>query len=54
MGKKRARFIAVVLALAVVALCVSLWVNEGPLWQWVMTKTVPIPDVRRHPLIRLP
>jgi len=39
-GKKRARFIAVVIALAVVALCVSLWVNEGPLWRLVFMKKV--------------
>ena len=32
--------VAIVIALAVVALCVSLWVNEGPLWRMVMLETV--------------
>ena len=39
-SSRRARFIAVFIALAVVALCVSLWVNEGPLWRMVMLETV--------------
>ena len=42
MGKKRTYIVAVVIALAVVAVCISLyfsvWVNEGALWRWVMTK----------------
>ena len=39
-SSRRSRFIAIVIALAVVALCVSLWVNEGPLWRWVMCRKV--------------
>ena len=35
---KRSKIIAMTIALAVVALCVSLWVNEGPLWRLVMSK----------------
>ena len=44
---RRGRFIAIVIALAVVTLCVSLWVNEGPIWWLVMTKKVPIPHIPR-------
>ncbi len=34
--------VAVVVALAVVSVlvvCVSLWVNEGPMWRWVILET---------------
>ena len=40
MGGRLGRAILVVIALAVVALCISLWVNEGPLWRLVMLRTV--------------
>ena len=29
-----------IILLAVAALCISLWVGEGPLWRWVMTEVV--------------
>ena len=35
-SSRRVRIIAIVIALAVVTLCTSLWVNEGPLWRMVM------------------
>ena len=38
MRQNRGRFVAVVLLLAVISLCLSLWVNEGPLWRLVMLK----------------
>ena len=34
--RKRSRLAVILILAAVVALCVSLWVNEGPLWRWVM------------------
>ena len=40
MSSKRVRFIAIVIALAVVGLVASLWVNEEPLWRLVMTKRI--------------
>ena len=42
-SSKRGRFIAIVIGLAVVALCticVSLWVNEGPLWRVIVLRTI--------------
>ena len=36
MTKRRGRFIAVVITLAMVGLFLSLWLNEGPLWRLVM------------------
>lgn len=39
-GMKRRHLIAAGIVVAVVTLCVSLWVNEGPLWRWVITKKV--------------
>ena len=37
----RPRLALLVIVAAVVLLCISLWVNEGPLWRWVMTKRIP-------------
>ena len=51
-SSRRGRFIAVVIALAaiaVVALCVSLWVNEGPMWRWVMTDVVVDEEIKKLP-----
>ena len=43
--------VPVLIALAVVALSVSIWVNEGLLWRWTMTKKVRITrNPRRHVL----
>ena len=39
-SSRRGRFIAVVLFVAVVAVCISLWLTEGPVWRWVMLKQV--------------
>ena len=30
----------VVILVAIAVLCVALWVGEGPLWRWVMLRTV--------------
>ena len=42
MGKKRGRIVAIVvflvIALTVIVLLASLWVNEGPLWREVMSE----------------
>ncbi len=35
---RRGPLVQVGILIAVVALCVSVWVNEGPLWRVVMTK----------------
>ena len=43
MEKKRGRIVAIVITLAVVALCTSLWVNEGPLWRLVSLRKIWIP-----------
>ncbi len=37
---RRSHLVLAVLLVAVVALCVSGWVNEGPLWGLVMTKNI--------------
>ena len=37
---KRSRLVLVVILVAVTALCVSLWVGEGPLWRLVMLKRI--------------
>ncbi len=45
-GMKKRHLIAAGILVAVVAMPVSLWVNEGPLWRWVMTKRVRLSE---HP-----
>ena len=40
--RKRGRLLLVLVLVAVTMLCISLWVDEGPLWRWVMTKRVPL------------
>ncbi len=35
---KKRHLIAAGIVVAVLALVVPLWVGEGPLWRWVMTK----------------
>ena len=37
---KRSRLVLVVILVAMGVLCVSLWLNEGPLWRMVMLRTV--------------
>ena len=37
---KRSRLALLVIVAAVAVLCLSLWVNEGPLWQMVMLRTI--------------
>ena len=39
---KRSHLVLVGILVAMVVLCVSLWVGEGPLWRWVMTKHEPL------------
>ena len=39
--RKRGRLALVLILTAVAILCTSLWVQEGPLWRWVMLKRVP-------------
>ncbi len=39
---KRSRLVLVVILVAIAVLGISLWVNEGPLWQWVMTRRGPV------------
>ncbi len=39
---KRSRLVLVVILVAVAALCIPLWVNEGPLWRWVMLERVDV------------
>ncbi len=36
----RVRLIALAIVMSAVALVTCLWVNEGPLWRWVMLKTL--------------
>ena len=42
---KRPRLLLVVILIAVAVLCVSLWVGEGPLWRWVMLKSIPLTEI---------
>ena len=53
-SSRRSRIIAIVIALAVVAVCISLyisaWVNEGPMWRWVMTKRIGAVGNIGHPV----
>ncbi len=37
---RRSHLVLAVILVAVVVLCLSLWVNEGPLWRLVMLKRV--------------
>ena len=43
---KRSRLVLVVILVAVAALVTSLWVNEGPLWRWVMVVEQPIAHLK--------
>ena len=36
------RLVLLAVLVAAIATCVSLWVNEGPLWRWVMLERVPL------------
>ena len=41
-SSRRGRLVAIIIALAVVALFTSLWVNEGPMWRLVMLEKKPM------------
>ena len=41
---KKRHLIAAAIVVAVVAVVVLLWVNEGPLWRMVMLKTIILPE----------
>ena len=42
--RRRAWLVVVLVLLVILTLCVSLWVNEGPLWRIVMTEIIPLED----------
>ena len=48
---RRGRLVAVVVLGAALGLAVSMWVGEGPLWQAVMTKRVPVLDGDHLPVL---
>ena len=45
---KRPRLLLAVILLAVITLLAALWVNEGPLWRWVMLEKVMIQSPARY------
>ncbi len=45
---RRAKVALLALTLALLVLGVWAWVNGGPLWEWVMTETVPTHEFPNH------
>ena len=52
MRVKRSYIAIVVILTLAIALCTSLWVNEGPLWRLLITKKIPLELItgNGHPL----
>ena len=51
---KRSRLLLVVILVAGSALVTALWVNQGPLWRWVMLERKPVKVFERIRIQRYP